>query len=124
MKKAKIFFWIYTGAQVVYLIFSVVELLLAMNGISDSEAAVYMQIEKSFLVMFSIYVIFYYFYRILFLYKKSSKRWLWSGVMIVLLILIALSFTSIQLPGIVGTIANIVGVIAWLYDIKVLFLTE
>lgn len=129
MKYNKLLFFIYTFLDVLFMIITTaVALTAGTSGLTENDPLIAIRCIEVFSWVLLLYELLYFIYRIRVLYRKSKYRGLWSGIVILLIILIVMTNISIIASMPVGRvilrIANILALITWIYDIKLIFLDD
>ncbi|MBR1571396.1 MAG: hypothetical protein IJ655_01500 [Lachnospiraceae bacterium] len=126
MKYNKLLFFVYTFLDVLYMI--VMTVIAFTGGASESDLLFAIRFVGVFSWILLIYELFYFIYRIKVLYRKSKHRSIWSGIMIALIVLVVLNniaaIAASSIGSAMATIANILALITWIYDIKLIFLDD
>lgn len=126
MKYNKLLFFVYTFLDVLYMILMTV--IAFTGGASESDLLFAIRFVEVFSWILLIYELFYFIYRIKVLYRKSKHRSVWSGLMIALIVLVVLNNIAAVAASSIGaamaTLANILALITWIYDIKLIFLDD
>ncbi len=122
MKYNKLLFFIYTFLDVLFMIITTA---VALTG-NDSLIAI--KCIEVFSWVLLLYELLYFIYRIRVLYRKSKHRGLWSGIVILLIILTVMTnipiIASMPVGSMILRIANILALVTWIYDIKLIFLDD
>ena len=126
MKYNKLLFFVYTFLDVLYMI--VMTVIAFTGGASESDLLFAIRFVGVFSWILLIYELFYFIYRIKVLYRKSKHRSIWSGIMIALIVLVVLNniaaIAASSIGSAMATIANILALITWIYEIKLIFLDD
>ncbi|MBO6155556.1 MAG: hypothetical protein J6O60_08965 [Lachnospiraceae bacterium] len=126
MKYNKLLFFVYTFLDVLYMILMTV--IAFTGGASESDLLFAIRFVGVFSWILLIYELFYFIYRIKVLYRKSKHRSVWSGLMIALIVLVVLNniaaIAASSIGSAMATLANILALITWIYDIKLIFLDD
>ena len=126
MKYNKLLFFVYTFLDVLYMILMTV--IAFTGGASESDLLFAIRFVGVFSWILLIYELFYFIYRIKVLYRKSKHRSIWSGIMIALIVLVVLNniaaIAASSIGSAMATLANILALITWIYDIKLIFLDD
>ncbi len=126
MKYNKLLFFVYTFLDVLYMILMTV--IAFTGGASESDLLFAIRFVGVFSWILLIYELFYFIYRIKVLYRKSKHRSVWSGIMIALIVLVVLNniaaIAASSIGSAMATLANILALITWIYDIKLIFLDD
>ena len=126
MKYNKLLFFIYTFLDVLYMI--LMTIIAFTIGGSEGDLLFAIRFVEVFSWIILIYELFYFIYRIKVLYRKSKHRSVWSGLMIALIVLVVLNniaaIAASSIGSAIATLANILALITWIYDIKLIFLDD
>lgn len=129
MKYNKLLFFIYTFLDVLFMIITTaVALTAGTSGLNENDTLNVIKCIEIFSWVLLLYELLYFIYRIRVLYHKSKHRGLWSGIVILLIILIVMTnipiIASMPVGRVILRIANILALITWIYDIKLIFLDD
>ncbi len=129
MKYNKLLFFIYTFLDVLFMIITTaVALTAGTSGLNENDTLNVIKCIEIFSWVLLLYELLYFIYRIRVLYHKSKHRGLWSGIVILLIILIVMTnvpiIASMPVGSVILRIANILALVTWIYDIKLIFLDD
>lgn len=129
MKYNKLLFFIYTFLDVLFMIITTaVALTAGTSGLNENDTLNVIKCIEVFSWVLLLYELLYFIYRIRVLYHKSKHRGLWSGIVILLIILIVMTnvpiIASMPVGSVILRIANILALVTWIYDIKLIFLDD
>lgn len=126
MKYNKLLFFVYTFLDVLYMI--LMTIIAFTIGGSEGDLLFAIRFVEVFSWIILIYELFYFIYRIKVLYRKSKHRSIWSGIMIALIVLVVLNniaaIAASSIGAAMATLANILALVTWIYDIKLIFLDD
>ena len=127
MKYNKLLFFIYTFLDVLFMIITVA-LTAGTSGLTENDSLTAIRCIEVFSWVLLVYELLYFIYRIRVLYRKSKHRGLWSGIVILLIILIVMTnvpiIASMPVGSMILRVANVLALITWIYDIKLIFLDD
>ncbi len=129
MKYNKLLFFIYTFLDVLFMIITTaVALTTGTSGLTENDSLIAIRCIEVCSWVLLLYELFYFIYRIRVLYRKSKHRGLWSGIVILLIILTVMTnipiIASMPVGSMILRIANILALVTWIYDIKLIFLDD